>query len=72
MPLVTTLQDFLKALLGEPKKTANFPEAAIEIAQFEDVEKAAKGYVEQTFRPLPLTLIFGSWVVEGTWKRAMG
>jgi hypothetical protein len=33
----------LKALPGEPKIPANFPEATVEITQFEDVKKAAAG-----------------------------
>lgn len=40
---VSTLQDFVNALGGELKITAKFPEGTIEIAQFEDVKKAAAG-----------------------------
>jgi transcriptional regulator with XRE-family HTH domain len=40
---VTTLQDFVKALGGELKIIARFPEGTIEIRQFEDVKKAAVG-----------------------------
>jgi hypothetical protein len=40
---VTTLQNFVKALPGELKITAKFPEATVEIIQFEDVKKAAAG-----------------------------
>lgn len=40
---VSTLQDFVKALGGELKITAKFPEGAVEITQFEDVKKTATG-----------------------------
>ena len=38
---VSTLHDFVKALGGELKITARFPEGTVEIAQFEAVKKAA-------------------------------
>lgn len=37
---VSTLQDFVKALGGELKITARFPEGTVEISQFEAVKKA--------------------------------
>jgi hypothetical protein len=37
---VSTLQDFDKALGGELRITARFPEGTVEITQFEDVNKA--------------------------------
>src|ERR1700691_977028 len=37
---VSTLQSFVKAMGGELKITARFPEGAIEINQFEDAKKA--------------------------------
>jgi DNA-binding transcriptional regulator YiaG len=40
---VSTLQDFVKAMGGELKITAQFPEGTVEITQFEDVKKAAAG-----------------------------
>jgi DNA-binding transcriptional regulator YiaG len=40
---VSTLHDFVKAMGGELKITAQFPEGTVEITQFEDVEKAAVG-----------------------------
>jgi len=40
---VTTLQDFVKAMGGELKIIAKFPEGTVEINQFEDVKKAAAG-----------------------------
>ena len=40
---VSTLQDFVKAMGGELKITARFPEGTVEIRQFEDVKKAAAG-----------------------------
>jgi len=40
---VSTLQDFVKALGGELRITAKFPEATVEIAQFEDANNAADG-----------------------------
>ena len=40
---VSTLQDFVKAMGGELKITAKFPEGTVEIRQFEDVKKAAAG-----------------------------
>jgi hypothetical protein len=40
---VSTLQDFVKAMGGELKITAKFPEGAVEITQFEDVKKVAAG-----------------------------
>ena len=40
---VTTLQDFVKAMGGELKIIAQFPEGTVEISQFEDVKKAAAG-----------------------------
>jgi transcriptional regulator with XRE-family HTH domain len=40
---VSTLQDFVKALGGELKITARFPEGTVEIDQFEAVKKAAAG-----------------------------
>ena len=38
---VSTLHDFVKAMGGELKITAKFPEGTVEITQFEDVKKAA-------------------------------
>ena len=38
---VSTLQDFVKAMGGELKITAHFPEGTVEINQFESVKKAA-------------------------------
>jgi len=38
---VSTLQDFVKAMGGELKITARFPEGTVEISQFEAVKKAA-------------------------------
>ena len=38
---VSTLQSFVKAMGGELKITAQFPEGTVEISQFEDVKKAA-------------------------------
>lgn len=40
---VSTLQDFVKAMGGELKITARFPEGTVEINQFEAVKKAAGG-----------------------------
>lgn len=40
---VTTLQDFVRAMGGELRITAKFPERTVEITQFEDVKKAAAG-----------------------------
>lgn len=40
---VSTLQDFVKAMGGELKITARFPEGTIEITQFEDGRKTAAG-----------------------------
>jgi hypothetical protein len=40
---VSTLQDFIKAMGGELKITARFPEGTVEISQFERVRKAAAG-----------------------------
>jgi len=37
---VSTLQDFVKAMGGELKITARFPEGTVEITQFEAVKKA--------------------------------
>jgi transcriptional regulator with XRE-family HTH domain len=37
---VSTLQDFVKAMGGELKITAKFPEGTVEITQFEDVKIA--------------------------------
>jgi hypothetical protein len=37
---VSTLEDFVKAMGGEQKLTAKFPEGTVEISQFEDVKKA--------------------------------
>ena len=39
---VSTLQSFVKAMGGELKITARFPEGTVEINQFEDVKKAAE------------------------------
>ncbi|PYX98499.1 MAG: transcriptional regulator [Acidobacteria bacterium] len=36
---VSTLQDFVKALGGELKITARFPEGTVEISQFEDMKR---------------------------------
>jgi transcriptional regulator with XRE-family HTH domain len=42
---VSTLQSFVKAMGGELKITARFPEGTVEINQFEDVKKAGgSGY----------------------------
>lgn len=38
---VSTLQDFVRALGGELKITAKFPEGSVEIRQFEDAKEAA-------------------------------
>jgi DNA-binding XRE family transcriptional regulator len=40
---VSTLQDFVKAMGGEVKITARFPEGTVEINQFEAVKKAGAG-----------------------------
>lgn len=40
---VSTLQDFVKAMGGELKITARFPEGTVEISQFEEVKKAGAG-----------------------------
>jgi transcriptional regulator with XRE-family HTH domain len=40
---VSTLQDFVRALGGELKITARFPEGTVEINQFAGVEKAPTG-----------------------------
>jgi DNA-binding XRE family transcriptional regulator len=40
---VSTLQDFIKAMGGELKITAKFPDGSVEISQFADVKKAAAG-----------------------------
>jgi transcriptional regulator with XRE-family HTH domain len=39
---VSTLHDFVKAMGGELKITARFPEGTVEINQFEAVEKSAQ------------------------------
>jgi hypothetical protein len=39
---VSTLQSFVKAMGGEMKITARFPERTVKINQFEDVKKAAR------------------------------
>ena len=38
---VSTLQDFIKAMGGELKITAKFPDGTVEISQFADARKAA-------------------------------
>lgn len=40
---ISTLQDFVKAMGGELKITATFPDGSVEISQFESVKKAAAG-----------------------------
>lgn len=40
---VSTLHDFVKAMGGELKITARFPEGTVEITQFEEVRKAGTG-----------------------------
>ena len=40
---VSTLQSFVKAMGGELKITAHFPEGTVEINQFEAVKKAPSG-----------------------------
>ena len=40
---VSTLHDFVRAMGGELKITARFPEGTVEISQFEDVKKALAG-----------------------------
>jgi transcriptional regulator with XRE-family HTH domain len=40
---VSTLQDFVRAMGGELKITASFPEGAVEISQFQAVKKAEAG-----------------------------
>ncbi len=42
---VSTLQSFVKAMGGELKITARFPEGTVEINQFEDVKKVAGEWV---------------------------
>jgi len=38
---VSTLQDFVKAMGGELRITAQFPDGVVEISQFESMKKAA-------------------------------
>ena len=38
---VSTLQDFIRAMGGELKITAHFPDGVVEISQFESVKRAA-------------------------------
>ena len=38
---ISTLQDFIKAMGGELKITARFPEGTVEIIQFEPIKKTA-------------------------------
>jgi DNA-binding transcriptional regulator YiaG len=40
---ISTLQDFIKAMGGELKIIARFPDGTVEINQFESVKKAAVG-----------------------------
>jgi hypothetical protein len=40
---ISTLQDFVRAMGGELKITARFPDGTVEINQFESVKKAAAG-----------------------------
>ncbi len=40
---VSTLQDFVKAMGGELRIIAKFPEGTVEISQFEDAKKATAG-----------------------------
>jgi len=40
---ISTLQDFIKAMGGELKIIARFPDGTVEINQFESVKKAAAG-----------------------------
>ena len=40
---VSTLQDFIRAMGGELKITAKFPDGTVEISQFEAVKKATAG-----------------------------
>jgi transcriptional regulator with XRE-family HTH domain len=40
---VSTLQDFVRAMGGELKITARFPDGVVEISQFESVKRAAAG-----------------------------
>jgi hypothetical protein len=40
---VSTLQAFIRAMGGELKITAKFPDGSIEINQFQDAGKAAAG-----------------------------
>jgi len=40
---ISTLQDFVRAMGGELKITARFPDGTVEINQFEGVKKAAAG-----------------------------
>jgi hypothetical protein len=40
---ISTLQDFVKAMGGELKIIARFPDGTVEINQFESVKKAAAG-----------------------------
>ena len=40
---VSTLQDFVKAMGGELKITAQFPDGVVEISQFESMKRAAAG-----------------------------
>ncbi len=54
----TTLLAFLKALPGELKITANFPEATVEITQFEDVKKPGEGKDRSVEQLCPLALSF--------------
>ncbi len=41
---VTTLQDFVKAMGGEHKIIAQFPEGTVEIRRFEEVEEWRLGW----------------------------
>jgi len=40
---ISTLQDFVRAMGGELKIIARFPDGTVEINQFESVKKAAAG-----------------------------
>jgi predicted transcriptional regulator len=42
---VSTLHDFIKAMGGELKITAKFPDGTVEISQFADARKVAVGKV---------------------------
>ena len=61
---VSTLQDFIKAMGGELKITAKFPDGTVEISQFADAKKAAAGKSLAKMGHPPVVMAEKGWAIR--------